>query len=121
MEWSAISDQLSMPPDQRDEGAGLFNFVKTIGFALGVMAVDTVIYRGSQANWNRYGGEISTASPILQQIPDSFSNAQFDAMLGAQLQLQSGILTITQLAESLALLSLASIPLAFIIQVRKPS
>ncbi|NQX89867.1 MAG: DHA2 family efflux MFS transporter permease subunit [Halioglobus sp.] len=110
----------NLPPDQRDEGAGLFNFVKTMGFALGVMTVDTIMYRGTQANWNRYGGEIREISPILHQIPANLSDAQFDALLGAQLQLQSGILTVTQLAETLALLSVASIPLAFLVKARKP-
>jgi hypothetical protein len=46
----------AVPPRLRDEAAGLFNLLKTIGFSFGVTFISILIYRGTQANWSRMTG-----------------------------------------------------------------
>ena len=112
----------NLRPDERDEGAGLFNFVKTLGFSFGVTFVGTMIYRGSLGNWTRYVGDLSHANPALGQILNGAPFASdlnlTAAALADELARQSGILAITQLAEILALFALLAMPLGLLLQTR---
>ncbi len=42
----------AVPPRLRDEAAGLFNLLKTIGFSFGATFISMLIYRGTQTNWS---------------------------------------------------------------------
>lgn len=110
----------NLRPDERDEGAGMFNFVKTLGFSFGVTFVGTMIYRGGQANWSRFVGDISWTNPGLAQFsaaaPLSGNLPRTGAVLGELLARQSEMLAITQLAETLAVLALAAMPLALLLR-----
>jgi MFS transporter, DHA2 family, multidrug resistance protein len=101
----------NLRPEQRDEGAGLFNFVKTLGFSLGVTLVGTLMYRGIQANWTRYGGDLSLANPGLRPWLDSQGYATVTPQAGAELSQvllnQVQMLTFVQTAEILCVVSLA--------------
>ena len=112
----------NLRPDERDEGAGLFNFVKTLGFSFGVTFVGTMIYRGSLGNWTRYVGDLSHANPAFGQILNGAPFASdlnlTAAALADELARQSGILAITQLAEILALFALLAMPLGLLLQTR---
>ncbi len=96
----------NLPADLRDEGAGLFNLVKTLGFSFGTTAVGTMFYQGQLANWNRYVGNISESNPVLGQYLDDLGSTEtFDtkmAYIAELLQLQMQILTISQIAEKIA-------------------
>jgi DHA2 family multidrug resistance protein len=112
----------NLRPDERDEGAGLFNFVKTLGFSLGVTFVGTMIYRGTQGNWARGAGDISWSNPAFDQVlgaaPFAGDLELAGAVLADVLARQSGILAITQLAEVLALFALLAMPLALLLRTR---
>ncbi len=113
----------NLRPDERDEGAGLFNFVKTLGFSFGVTFVGTMIYRGSQANWARYVGDLSWSNPAFTQFIDapplSGDIALAAAVMADELARQSGILAITQLAQVLMVLALLAMPLGLLLRPRK--
>jgi DHA2 family multidrug resistance protein len=113
----------NLRPDERDEGAGLFNFVKTLGFSFGVTFVSVMIYRGTQANWAQYVGEIAWSNTGFVQAantaPLSGDLALASAVVADELARQSGILAITQLAETLAVLALAVMPLALLLRSRR--
>jgi DHA2 family multidrug resistance protein len=115
----------NLRPDERDEGAGLFNFVKTLGFSLGVTFVGTMIYRGTQGNWARYAGDLSWSNPAFDQVlgaaPFAGDLELAGAVLADVLARQSGILAITQLAEVLALFALLAMPLALLLRTRPES
>jgi DHA2 family multidrug resistance protein len=106
--------------DERDEGAGMFNFVKTLGFSFGVTFVGVMLYRGTPANWTRYVGNISDANPAFTQLLDGpilNGDLQLAAVITAdELARQSGILATTQLAQVLMVIALAAMPLALLLQ-----
>lgn len=95
----------NLSPDLRDEGAGLFNLVKTLGFSFGTTAVGTMFYFGQRSNWNRYVGDISDTNPAMEPYLDRLGSASYDtqmAYVGELLELQMQILTISQIAEKVA-------------------
>lgn len=114
---------LNLRPDERDEGAGLFNFVKTLGFSFGVTFVGVMLYRGAPANWTRYVGDISTVNPVFTQLLDGpvfGGDLSFAAVVAADaLSRQSGILAITQTAQVLMMITLVTMPLALLLETRR--
>lgn len=111
-----------VPARLRDEAAGLFNLVKTIGFALGVTVVTTLIYRGNQENWSRIVGFLDPSRPgysyYLQRSGYDDGSAQAGALLFEVVQVQSSMLTYTQVMEVLTLFSLCGIPLTIFMRSR---
>ncbi len=114
----------NLRPDERDEGAGLFNFVKTLGFSFGVTFVGTMLYRGAPANWTRYVGDVSSTNPAFTQILNGpVFNGDLDltaVVVADELARQSGILASTQLAQVLMVLGLLTIPLSVLLQTKAP-
>ena len=112
----------NLRPEQHDEGAGLFNFVKTLGFSFGVTFVEILMYRGNQSNWNEYAGFIALTNPglggFLEGPGIEPASGMAGALLGAELSAQTSMLSITHSAEILMLLALLSIPLVLMIKAR---
>ena len=106
----------NLPPDQRDEGAGLFNFVKTLGFSFGVAGVDTFIYRGSQQNWSLHAGQVNPTSPPLMTLGDARITPEVMSLVGVEMQRQMGMVTIVQLAQFMVVFALVCLPLAFMLR-----
>lgn len=104
-----------VPPQLRDEAAGLFNLVKTIGFSFGVTFVSTLIYRGVQENWSRLAGFLDPTRPgysfYLRAADVDDGTAEAGALIFQVMETQSNLLTYTQSMEVLALLTLCGIPL----------
>lgn len=96
----------NLEPRQRDEGAGLFNLTKTIGFSFGATAVGTLFYQGQLINWTRYVGNVDASNPaLLQYLDDLGSTVDYDtqvAYVAALFETQMQVLTITQIAEKFA-------------------
>jgi hypothetical protein len=115
---SSLSAQAfsSLPTRLRDEGAGLFNLLKALGFAF----VTTLVYRGNQFNWNVYGGLLSPANPgytnYLQSGGLADGSVQAGAELSMLLSMQSSMITMVQTMESLVVLSIWAIPLVFFLR-----
>jgi len=121
MVYGSLASQAfrNLKPEQRDEGAGLFNFLKTLGFSLGVSAVGTLMYRGQQLNWNQYGGMLNYANPGLRpwlgglglKTVTPEAGAQLSQLLLSQAQME----TFMQTSEILCMVSLCCILLAFLV------
>jgi DHA2 family multidrug resistance protein len=96
----------NLAPEMRDEGAGLFNLVKTLGFSFGTTAVGTLFYNGQLSNWSHYVGDISNTNPALGQYLNALGSGEtYDAKMAYVtdvLELQMQILTISQIAELIA-------------------
>ena len=107
----------AVPPRLRDEAAGLFNLLKTIGFSVGATFISVLIYRGTQANWSRMTGFLDPTRPgyslFLQEIGLDDGTAETGALLVQIVEAQSGILTYTHAMEVMALFALCGIPLTF--------
>lgn len=100
----------NLSPDRRDEGAGLFNLTKTLGFSFGTTAVGTLIYDGNLANWTRHVGEINPANPALNQYLDSLGGVSYDTQIAYVAELlydQAQLQTIFQIAQHLAFATFA--------------
>lgn len=111
-----------VPPQLRDEAAGLFNLVKTIGFSFGVTFVTALIYRGTQENWSRIAGFLDPTRPgysyYLQQAGIDDGTPEAGALLFQIMESQSSILTYTHTMEVLALIVICSIPLTFFMRTK---
>lgn len=111
-----------VPARLRDEAAGLFNLVKTIGFSLGVTFVTAIIYRGTQENWAHISGLLDPTRPgysyYLQQAGIDDGTPEAGALLFQLMQTQAGILTYTHTMEVLALVVVCSIPLTVFMQTK---
>ncbi|NEX16877.1 MAG: hypothetical protein C1943_09675 [Halochromatium sp.] len=112
----------NLRPEDRDEGAALFNFLKNLGFSLGTTFVGVMLYRGNQGNWSRYVGDLSWSHPgFMQWLEGPVLDEQLPltmALVSDVLTRQVGILTILQLCEVLAVLAILTIPLAFLLKRR---
>jgi MFS transporter, DHA2 family, multidrug resistance protein len=106
--------------EDRDEAAGTFNLVKTLGFSFGASFASVLVYRGAQRNWNDYVGFINPIRPGLNEFltANGFHGvtAEAGALLAAELRRQSAMLTMVQAGEVMTLLALALIPLTFFMQ-----
>ncbi len=113
-----------LEPSQRDEGAGLFNLVKTLGFSFGTTAVGTLLYQGQLSNWSRYVGDLSASNPAMNQYLDDLGeNVGYDTQMAYVVDLfeaQMQILTITQIAEKVALATFLMAFLAIFFGKPKP-
>lgn len=109
-------------PRFRDEAAGLFNLVKTIGFAFGVTFVTTLVYRGNQENWSRIVGFLDPTRPgysyYLQQSGYDDGTAEAGALLYRVVEAQAGMLTYAHTMELLVLVSLCGIPLTIFMRTK---
>lgn len=109
-----------LPPNMRDEGSGLFNFTKALGFSFGTTFVTTLVYRGEQQNWNAYTGNLNAAAPgydyFLQSTGLTDLTPQAGADLGMLLASQSTMLTMVQTMQTLTVLSVCAIPLVLLLR-----
>lgn len=112
----------AVPARLRNDAAGLFNLVKTIGFSFGVTFVTVLIYRGTQENWSRLAGYLDPTRPgysfFLQQGGLDDGNALSGAFLAQMIDMQSNILTYTHAMEILALVTLCGIPLTYFMRTK---
>lgn len=112
-----------VPARLRDEAAGLFNLLKTIGFSVGVTCLCSLIYRGTQRNWNRLGGFLDSTQPgydkYLQDGGFTDGTPEAGAYASQLLSTQSGMLTYMQTMEVLIVLGICTMP--FVVFLRMPS
>ncbi|MEA2094733.1 MAG: MFS transporter [Pseudomonadota bacterium] len=109
-----------LPPRLRDEGAGLFNLTKALGFSFGTTLVTTLVYRGNQSNWNVYGGLLNPANPGYTKYLQAGGLTDMSPQAGAELSMlltsQSSMVTMVQTMEVLAVMSLCAIPLVMLMR-----
>jgi DHA2 family multidrug resistance protein len=61
----------TIPKTGTDHGSAIFNLMRTIGSAVGISVVITILSRTTQANWNRLGAEVNPFNPELQHWLES--------------------------------------------------
>lgn len=114
-----------LPPHMRDEGAGLFNLTKTLGFSFGTTFVGTLYYNGQLENWSRYVGNINPANPALQDYLDALGTNVSDdvkmAYVSTLLQEQAQLLTIFQIGQYLTFFVISLLVLAIFFGDKKDS
>jgi DHA2 family multidrug resistance protein len=110
----------TLPSDQADAGAGLFNLARTVGAAIGVSIVATWYTRFGQANWNQLGGHINPFNPAMYQWLTAqgldVSDALAPMRLAGELSRQASMLAFTEVFELIALSFLLMTPLLLLIR-----
>lgn len=109
----------SIGPEHRDQGTGMFNFIKTLGFSFGVTYVSTMIYRKKQSNFSIYGSDLKPWSDGVLDWSERLGNmptdsAQFAAILYAELSRQTAMVSISQtlvVTSVLAFCCIVTLPL----------
>lgn len=88
----------TLAPAQAAEAAGLFSLVRTVGSAIGISIVTTLMMHQTQVAWNQLGGHINLYNPSLSQYLQSLHLAPSSPMaaqlLGAQLARHAMMLAI---------------------------
>lgn len=112
----------AIAPPLRNDAAGLFNLVKTIGFSFGATFVTMLVYRGTQENWSRLVGFLDPTRPgysfYLQETGLDDSSAETGAFFVQLIQAQSSLLTYTHVMEVMAVIALSGIPLTYFMRTR---
>lgn len=119
--YSPIAAQafLRVPARDRDEAAGLFNFVKTLGFSFGTTLVSVLVYRGAQRDWNLAVGFLDPSNGAYQRaftrIGVDPATPEAAAIASALLQQHTAMVTIVKTAEVMAVLALLALPLCLLL------
>lgn len=77
--------------EQMAEAAGIYSLVRTMGGAIGISLVTTVLTRQTQVLWNQLGGHINVYNPAVQPYFQHFgqSDLRTIAVLAQQLGIQA--------------------------------
>ena len=115
--YSPIAAQafLHVADAERDEAAGLFNLVKTLGFSFGTTLVSVLLYRGGQRDWNLGVGFLDPSRGAYLRF---FAGLDLDshspgaaAVASAVLQQHAMMVTLVKTSEVMAALALVALPL----------
>jgi len=114
---------LNISSAENTEGAGLFNFIKTVGLSFGATLVEVLLYRGTQVNWTRYVGFIDPTNPGMQNFLQNSGlkhvTPKAGAVLVKTLESQVYMLTVIQAAEKLMFLSIFALGLILLVESPK--
>jgi MFS transporter, DHA2 family, multidrug resistance protein len=85
----------TLPPDQRTEGAGLYNLSRNIGSSIGISVVTSLLTQNTQVNHAEIARHVTAVNrvfenPIIAQFWNPFSaagRAALDAMITQQAQI----------------------------------
>ena len=112
----------SLEGSKREEGAAVFNFSKTVGFSLGAAFTGVLMYRGTQTNWARYHGFLEPSREAVESLANTLGTSVGEPLMGAfltsTLTQQAKLLTLVQISEVFAIISVAALPVVLLI---KPS
>lgn len=104
---------------RRDEAAAVFNFSKSIGFSVGAAFAGTLIYRGTQANWDRHRAGMTFGREPIERMAEALGLETFEPAMGAFLTMTLGqeakLITLVQSCEVFAVISLLFLPVVLMV------
>jgi len=105
----------TLPREMSSEAAGVFNLLRTIGSAVGISIVSTILTRQTQVSWNQLGGHINASNPALQhflhQLGLSLHATITPSVLGLELSRQANMQGFIDSFQFMAWVFLATFPL----------
>jgi len=114
----------TLEPRYAAEAAGLYSVLRTIGSAIGISIVATVMTDHSQVAWNHLGGFITPDSPALAdylaQGGFDLQAAQTPYLLARLLGRQSGMIGMLDAYTLVTWSFAAMLPLLLLLRYRKP-
>jgi DHA2 family multidrug resistance protein len=107
----------TLTPALRDEGTALFSLTRNLGSSIGISVVNTLLTRNTQIMHATLGEHVSRFSPVLRaQTPDGAPSLRTVAGLNATVTEQAAMIAYNNDFKLLLLLSLAAIPLVFLLR-----
>jgi len=114
----------TLEPRYAAEAAGIFSVLRTIGSAVGISIVATVMTDHSQYAWNRLGGFINennlALNNYLEQGNFTLHSAQTPYILAQELGRQSSMLGILDAYTLVTWSFAAMLPLVLLLKYRRP-
>lgn len=105
------------------EAAGLYSLLRTMGAAVGISIVTTLMTRQAQVLWNELGGNINNFNPAvrhyLQGLHLSPTDPRAAALLAQQVAEQAQMLAMLDVFQLITWSFIAMLPLVFLLQRRK--
>lgn len=102
------------------EAAGIYSLVRTMGGAIGISVVSTVLTRQTQVLWNEIGGHINRYNPALQGYFDRLHLAPTDphtiAILARQLGVQAEMTAMLDVFKLITWSFILMLPLLFLLR-----
>jgi len=114
----------TLEPRYAAEAAGIFSVLRTIGSAVGISIVATVMTDHSQIAWNQLGGFINADNPALSdylaQGKLALNAAQTPYILARELSRQSGVIGMLDAYHLVAWRFAAMVPLVLLLRYKMP-
>ena len=109
-------------PTLRDEGTALFSLTRNLGSSIGISVVNTLLTRNTQIMHATLGEHVNRYSPVLRaQMPDGAPSLRTMAGLNATVTEQAAMIAYNNDFKLMLLLSLAAIPLVFLLRKGRSS
>ena len=114
----------TLPPRHAAEAAGLYSVLRTIGSAIGISIVATIMTDHTQIAWNHLGGFITPSNPALASYLThgrfALQNPQTPYVLAQELKRQSSMLGMLDAYHLVAWSFAAMFPLVLLLRYKKP-
>jgi DHA2 family multidrug resistance protein len=107
----------TLTPALRDEGTAIFSLTRNLGSSIGISVVNTLLTRNTQIMHATLGEDVTRYSPILRaQLPGGSPSLRTLAGLNATVTEQAAMIAYNNNFKLMMLLSLAAIPLVFLLR-----
>ena len=115
----------TLEPRYAAEAAGIYSVLRTIGSAIGISVVATVMTNHSQIAWNQLGGFLNMNNPALVGYLDrahmTLQNIRTPSILAGELARQSGMIGILDSYYLVTWSFAAMLPLVLLLKYKKPA
>jgi DHA2 family multidrug resistance protein len=107
----------TLSPALRDEGTAIFSLTRNLGSSIGISVVNTLLTRNMQIVHSTLGEHVTRYSSILRaRLPDGPLSLRTVASLNATLTEQAAMIAYNNDFKLTMVLSLAAIPLVFLLR-----
>jgi MFS transporter, DHA2 family, multidrug resistance protein len=107
----------TLTPALRNEGTSIFSLTRNLGSSIGISVVNTLLTRNTQIMHATLGEHVSRYSSVLRaQMPDGGPSLRTMAGLNATVTEQAAMIAYNNDFRLMMLLSMAAIPLVFLLR-----
>ena len=118
----AAASFATLTPALRNEGTAIFSLTRNLGSSIGISVVNTLLTRNTQIMHATLSEHVSRYSPVLRaQLPDPAPSLRTLAGLNATVTQQAAMIAYNNDFKLMMLLSLAAIPLVFLLRKARGS
>jgi DHA2 family multidrug resistance protein len=112
----------TLTPALRNEGTAIFSLTRNLGSSIGISVVNTLLTRNTQILHATLGEHVSRYSSVMRtQMPDGAPSLRTLAGLNATVTEQAAMIAYNNNFKLMMLLSLAAIPLVFLLRKARGS